>query len=102
VGRTIWRLSATGTLAPAQVAAAREIFDRAVATWWLVGVGPEVLDRAGRSFPSEPLRTLDAIHLASAGAALGLADDPAAGLVVLSTDLRVRANAAALGFAIAP
>ena len=57
-----------------------------------------VLDRASRTFPVEPVGTLDAIHLATAlefHAALG-------SLTMLSLDERIRANAAALGMEVAP
>jgi hypothetical protein len=57
-----------------------------------------VLSRARQSFPVGPVRTLDALHLASA-----LAWDQAIGrLTVVSCDDRVRANALALGFDVVP
>jgi predicted nucleic acid-binding protein len=61
----------------------------------LVAVTDAVLDRAGRPFPVEPIRTLDAIHLATADA---LGDAPQF-VTVVTRDLRVRDNAQALGFA---
>jgi predicted DNA-binding protein (UPF0278 family) len=51
-----------------------------------------------QTFPREPVRTLDAIHLATA--LLHAAEIGA--LVVLSIDQRVRANADALGLAVVP
>lgn len=52
----------------------------------------------GRVFPHEPVRTLDAVHLATA-----LLLRPAApGLAVLALDERVRRNALALGFVVVP
>ena len=57
-----------------------------------------VLSRARQTFPVEPVRTLDALHLASV-----LAWDQAADrLTVASCDDRVRANALALGFDVVP
>jgi hypothetical protein len=57
-----------------------------------------VLSRARQSFPEEPVRTLDALHLASI-----LAWDQAIDrLTVASCDRRVRGNAAALGFDVIP
>jgi hypothetical protein len=54
------------------------------------------LDRAARPFPAEPVRTLDAIHLATA-----LEFQDALGtLTMLSLDARIRENAAALGMGI--
>jgi len=56
------------------------------------------LRRARDDFPIEPVRTLDAIHLAS----VRVLDDELGGLEVVSCDERVRRNAAALGFVVLP
>jgi len=57
-----------------------------------------VLSRARQAFPVEPVRTLDALHLASV-----LAWDQAIDrLTVVSCDDRVRSNALALGFDVVP
>ena len=56
-----------------------------------------VLARAGRAFPVEPVRTLDAIHLATALEFLAAFPD----LAILALDRRVLANAIALGLAAA-
>jgi hypothetical protein len=57
-----------------------------------------VLSRARQTFPVEPVRTLDALHLASV-----LAWDQAVDrITVVSCDDRVRANARALGFDVVP
>lgn len=61
----------------------------------LVAVTDAVLERAGRPFPVELIRTLDAIHLATADA---LGDAPQF-MTVVTRDLCVRENAQALGFA---
>jgi len=74
---------------------ALQTFERRCA---IVAVTGAVLTRAGRPFPVEPIRTLDAIHLATAEL-LGEAPQ----LVTLVTrDDRVRRNARALGYAVAP
>ena len=57
----------------------------------IVAVSAEVLKRAATPFPIEPIRTLDAIHLATAEM-LG------SEVVILSRDQRVRANAKMLGY----
>jgi hypothetical protein len=57
-----------------------------------------VLDRARRDFPVEPVRTLDGIHLAT----LKMWDETVGPVSVLSTDNRVRANAAAWGLSLVP
>jgi hypothetical protein len=69
-----------------------------MAKWGVLELSAELLQGARRSFPFEPVRTLDAIHLASALEARGEIPD----LRVLSLDQRVRRNAEALGFAVVP
>jgi predicted nucleic acid-binding protein len=59
-------------------------------------VSDEVLSRAGRRFPVEPIRTLDAIHLATAEQLLG----PGTRVILFSYDARLRENALALGLEI--
>ena len=59
-----------------------------------VAVGREVLARVGQAFPVEPLRTLDAIHLATVEL-IGVAP---ASVVVVTRDSRVRENATAMGW----
>jgi len=59
----------------------------------VVSVTEAILAHAGRKFPAEPIRTLDAIHLATAEA-LGA---PPALVTIVTRDLRVRDNATALG-----
>jgi predicted nucleic acid-binding protein len=63
---------------------------------YVVSVTEAILTRAGRPFPVEPIRTLDAIHLATAEA---LGESPAL-VIIVTRDLRVRENATALGFVI--
>lgn len=56
-----------------------------------------ILARVGRRFPAEPVRTLDAIHLATAE----LIDDPTEPVTLLTRDLRIRENAELLGLRVA-
>ena len=63
----------------------------------IIGVTDDVLARAGRPFPVEPIRTLDAIHLAT----LELLGEPPYLVTVLTRDERVAANARALGYVVA-
>ena len=71
----------------------------AVATQWtLLGLGDEIMERARRPFPTEPIRTLDAIHLASA--LIGRKAIPE--LAMLSLDTGVRRAANRLGFSLVP
>jgi hypothetical protein len=62
----------------------------------VVAVTEDVLARSGRPFPVEPVRTLDAIHLAT----VALAADAPELATVMTRDARVRANAVALGYAV--
>jgi len=96
--RALARARAMKRLKEAEELAALHLLDDAAASWHVLDISDRVADRARASFPREPVRTLDALHLASAlvfAEALG-------GVCVLSLDDRVRENAAALGFALAP
>jgi predicted nucleic acid-binding protein len=66
--------------------------------WTLLALEEEISERARRPFPIEPVRTLDAIHLASALAARKAVSDVA----VLSLDDRIRKTAGRLGFPLSP
>ena len=66
--------------------------------WNVLPIGDEIVARARRPFPSDPIRTLDAIHLASILAARVALP----GLEVLSLDDRVRNAARDLGFKLQP
>lgn len=61
----------------------------------VIAVTEVVLTRAGRPFPVEPIRTLDAIHLATAE----LLGEPPQLVTIVTRDTRVRDNAVALGYA---
>jgi hypothetical protein len=87
-----------GAFAERQAAPRRGVLARTAARWRLMPITTEILDRARRPFPAEPLRSLDAIHLASA--LLISTTLPAVGL--LSLDRRVRAAAGALGLRVVP
>lgn len=68
------------------------------ARWTLLALDEEIVERARRPFPAEPVRTLDAIHLASALTARKAVPD----LALLSLDTRIRQAANRLGFMLAP
>jgi len=80
------------------IATRREILAASAARWGLLRIDVEVVERARRPFPGEPIRSLDAIHLASALAARAAVPD----LSVLSLDRRVRAGARGLGLSVVP
>ena len=92
--RVVQRAEREGRITAAQGADLRAVFAQAAATWAILEITEAVAARAEEGFPSEPVRTLDAIHLASALFLRRSFPD----LVLLSADERVRANAALLGF----
>jgi predicted nucleic acid-binding protein len=63
---------------------------------YVVAVTDEVLTRVRRPFPVEPVRTLDAVHIATAE----LLGEPPQLMTIVSRDHRVRDNAKALGYAV--
>jgi len=71
---------------------------RVAAHWTRLRVDEEVIERSTRPLPIEPVRTLDALHLASALTARSVA--PA--LQLLTLDQRVRENGTRLGFVTVP
>jgi predicted nucleic acid-binding protein len=70
----------------------------AAAGWFRLALADATCERAERAFPIEPVRTLDALHLASALMALELHPR----LAVLTFDERVIANARSLGLPVVP
>lgn len=76
----------------------RRAFEAAASRWTLLRITPAIVERARQPFPGDPIRTLDALHLASALAAGEAVDD----LAVLSLDDRVRDSARALGLDVVP
>ncbi len=98
VERGIERARRDGRLDEAGGADARATLNRAGADWSVLEIRGEITERAKRPFPQEPVRTLDAIHLATA-----LAVRETVGPVsVLSLDERIRRSARELGFAVVP
>lgn len=63
---------------------------------FIVDVNSIVLARIGRPFPVEPIRTLDAVHLATAE----LLDELPQLVTIVTRDARVRDNARALGYSV--
>jgi predicted nucleic acid-binding protein len=96
--RVIIRSEKVGGVTEAQAADRRAALNRAAAHWHLVHLRDEILERARRPFPKEPIRTLDALHLASALALRSAVSD----LVLLSLDERIRNNAKEIGFDVLP
>jgi predicted nucleic acid-binding protein len=94
--RALVRARTAGALQAAEERAALRALARLQARCTVLAVSEDVLAAAGRPFPVEPVRTLDAIHLASLAA---VSDAPQLTLVI-SRDHRVCANAEALGYAV--
>ena len=95
--RAIVRARTTGRLTFDQERAALRAlrtFERRTA---VVAVSDDVLRRVARPFPVEPIRTLDAVHLATAER-LG---EPPPLMTIITRDARVRDNARALGYTVA-
>ena len=96
-GRAIIRARATGRLtAEDEQAAVRALrtFERRC---FILDVDRAVLARVRRPFPIEPIRTLDAVHLATTEL---LGEAPQL-VTIVTRDARVRENAQALGYMVA-
>lgn len=98
VARTLRRLTATGHLTPEQRNRLHATYLAAAAHWTFWGIDGGILARAGEAFGVEPVRTLDAIHLATAAAF----NAEVAPVVVCSLDDRVRVNAKNMGLEVLP
>lgn len=96
--RVLIRAVALGDITEAGAADRRALLNTAAAHWNVLRIGPEIVDRARQPFPGEPIRTLDALHLASALAACSVV----AGVELLSLDDRIRTVAGRLGFRLQP
>jgi predicted nucleic acid-binding protein len=96
--RVLIRATALGGLAEAEAVELRARLAAAAGHWNLLRVDGAVVERARRPLPGEPIRTLDALHLASALVAL----EAVPNLALLSLDRRIRAAGGALGLAVLP
>lgn len=96
--RVLIRAWSTGLITEADRIDHGRDLEHAAAHWIRLRVNAEVIERALRPFPLEPIRTLDALHLASALVARAIAPNTS----VLSLDQRVRENAERLGLAVVP
>ncbi len=96
--RVLLRAVALKELTEAEAADRRAHLIEAAAHWQLLRIAGEVVDRSRQPFPGDPIRTLDAIHLAS----LLVARSAVVGLRMLSLDDRVRHAATGLGVEVEP
>jgi hypothetical protein len=96
--RVLLRAAALKELTEADAADRRAHLIAAAAHWHVLRIAAEMVDSAGQPFPGDPIRTLDAIHLAS----LLVARSAVVGLRLLSLDERVRQATKGLGVAVEP
>jgi predicted nucleic acid-binding protein len=96
--RVLIRATATGSLSEATAADRRARLRQVSEHWAILSLDSEVSERARRPFPPEPIRTLDAIHLATALLARSLVP----GTRLLSLDQRIRSSGKELGFEVVP
>jgi predicted nucleic acid-binding protein len=92
--RTIVIAQAKGRLSPVEYRATVRWIRRFANRCEIVAIGEEVMERVGRAFPVEPIRTLDAIHLATADL---IGESPAL-ISIVTRDARIRQNALAMGY----
>ena len=96
--RVLHRAVALGELTAAEAADRRAHLMAAAAHWHVLRISPEIVERARQPFPAEPIRTPDALHLAS----VLVARAAVAGLELLSLDDRIRKAARSLGIGLRP
>lgn len=96
--RAFHRARSLGELSPERFAELRGELRRVAAGWVLLRLSDEIVERARDAFPEEPVRSLDALHLASALATVALIPE----IELLSHDERVRRCGRALGLRLLP
>jgi hypothetical protein len=85
---------ALGRLSSADANSCRRLLARSARTWSILELTEAVCQRASQSFPHEPIRALDALHLASLLELQVI--EPA--IEPLTLDQRIRENALHFGF----
>ena len=95
-GRAIIRARATARLTAAGEQAAVQALRTFERRCFILDVDRAVLARVRRPFPVEPIRTLDAVHLAT----IELLSEAPQLVTIVTRDDRVRDNARALGYII--
>lgn len=91
--RALTRALQTGLINEANCGSTRRIFGDGIRSWELMEIANEIQERVARSFPVEPVRSLDAIHLATILRFLELYED----VRVLTFDERIASNLPLLG-----
>ena len=91
--RALIRAETREIISAAEAEKLKGLLARSKAGWILMEISEDVRARASRFFPVEPVRTLDAIHLATALTFMRVFPS----LELLSHDQRILENARALG-----
>ncbi len=92
------RARVLGRITHVEELAALQLLDRAESSWDVYALTDGVLERARATMSVDPVRMLDALHVATASALR----DAVGPVAVLSLDERVRSCARALGFVVVP
>jgi predicted nucleic acid-binding protein len=96
--RVLIRAQTSGRISETAMADRHGRLVRAAEHWAVLSLGDEIVRRARQPFPLEPIRTLDALHLAAALHARSLVPETR----LLSLDDRLRDCARELGFELLP
>jgi predicted nucleic acid-binding protein len=96
--RALVRSVTLGETTEAAAADLRARLHQVAGHWNLWRLSAEIMERARHPFPAEPVRTLDALHLASALTVRSAVP----GLELLSLDDRIRRAGEQLGFRLQP
>lgn len=95
--RAFARLEKTKEISPSPRVRLLQSLERNAMGWEVMGISPQIQQRISEPFPIEPVRTLDAIHLASALETAKIFPDCS----VLTLDSRIISNLEPLGLEIA-
>ena len=96
--RVLIRAVTFGEISETAAADRRAHLNAAVAHWHVWRVSSDIVERARHLFPAEPIRTVDAFHLATAL----VARSAIPGTELLSLDERIRRAGKQLGFRLQP
>ncbi|MCY4482535.1 MAG: type II toxin-antitoxin system VapC family toxin [Spirochaetaceae bacterium] len=96
--RVLHRGQERGVFSLSRVAQTRDALNQVAEHWTIFTVDQQVVDRARRPFPREPLRTPDAIHLSTALIARSLVTE----LSMVALAKPIRRNAVSLGIDLFP
>ncbi len=96
--RALTRARLQSRILPVEELAALQLLQRSEFTWDVHAITDSVLLRARSPMPGDPVRTFDALHVAT----MTVLRESVGPLAVLSLDDRVRVCAVALGFVVLP